>query len=82
MLWASPTPADQTRFSVKVGTHLTFALAASTSVDASVVHIAPAGSLPKGAALKVADGSTATATFTWIPTRAGDYTGPSLFEVP
>jgi hypothetical protein len=74
VLWASPTPADQTRFSVKAGTRVTFVLAASTSVDASVVHIAPARSLPKGAALNVADGSTAAGTFTWIPRRAGDYT--------
>jgi L,D-transpeptidase-like protein len=74
VLWASPTPVDQTRFSVKAGGRVTFVLTASTSDAAGVVHIAAARNLPKSAAFNSADGSTATATFTWLPTQAGDYT--------
>jgi hypothetical protein len=74
VLWSSPTLADQTRFTVKAGEHLSFVLAASTSVHENVVHIAPAHSLPKGAAFKASDGSTATGTFARTPKRSGDYT--------
>ena len=74
MLWSSPTPADQTRFSVKTGARLTFALAASSSDGANLVHIASARALPSGSAFNTADGSTATGTFNWTPAQAGDYT--------
>jgi L,D-transpeptidase catalytic domain/Putative Ig domain len=74
VLWSSPTPADQSRFSVKTGTKVSFMLAASTPTRENVVHIAPARSLPNGAAFNTSDGSTATGTFKWTPSRAGDYT--------
>jgi hypothetical protein len=73
VLWSSPTPADQSRFSVKTGARVSFSLAASTATRESVVHIAQAHGLPKGAAFNTLDGSTATATFKWTPSRAGDY---------
>ena len=74
VLWASPTPADQSKFSVKTGARVSFSLAASTPTRETVVHIAPAHALPRGSSFNTSDGSTATGTFAWTPIRAGDYT--------
>jgi hypothetical protein len=71
--WASPTPADQSRFSTTTGSQVTFTLAASTSIPDGIVHIAPARSLPKGAVFNASDGSIARGSFSWKPERAGDY---------
>jgi hypothetical protein len=71
--WASPTPADQSQFSVTAGSQVSFVLSASTSIPGGIVHIAAARSLPRGAAFNASDGIAAQATFTWSPTRAGDY---------
>jgi hypothetical protein len=71
--WASPTPADQTRFSITTGSKVSFTLAASTSIPDTIVHIAPVRSLPKGAVFNVTDGTLARGSFSWKPERAGDY---------
>jgi hypothetical protein len=71
--WASPTPADQSRFSTTAGSQVTFNLAASTSIPDGIVHIATARSLPKGAVFNAFDGSPARGSFNWKPERAGDY---------
>ena len=71
--WASPTPADQSRFSTKTGSLVAFTLAASTSITDGIVHIAPVRSLPKGAVFSASDGSLARGSFSWKPERAGDY---------
>lgn len=71
--WASPTPADQSRFSVNAGSKVSFALSATTTVIDGMVHIAAARALPKEAAFNSTDGSTAHGTFTWRPQRAGNF---------
>jgi lipoprotein-anchoring transpeptidase ErfK/SrfK len=71
--WSAPTPADQSRFSATTGSRVAFSLAASTTVPDSIVHIAPARSLPKGAVFNATDGSLAHGSFSWKPERAGDY---------
>src|ERR1051325_846512 len=71
--WASPTPADRSSFSAEPGGKVSFTLSATSTVVDGVAHIAPLGPLPKGAALDSKDGTTAHATFTWRPTRAGDF---------
>jgi lipoprotein-anchoring transpeptidase ErfK/SrfK len=48
-------------------------LTASTD-PGGVVHIAPAGTLPKGAAFNSSDGTAARADFGWLPEQPGDYT--------
>jgi L,D-transpeptidase catalytic domain len=72
--WTTPTPADHSRFSVKPGAKVSFALSAVTTVPSGIVHISPVRALPKGALFTSADGSTANGTFTWRPQRGGDYT--------
>jgi hypothetical protein len=72
--WSSPTPADQSRFSATTGSQVTFTLAASTSIPAGIVHIAPVRSLPRGSVFSTSDGSIARGSFSWKPERAGDYT--------
>jgi len=71
--WAAPTPADQSRFSVKPGSRVNFALSAASSVPETIVHIAPVRTLPKGAVFTSVDGSLAHGSFTWRPQQAGDY---------
>lgn len=72
--WATPTPADHSRFSVKPGAKVSFVLSAVTTVPGATVHISPVRALPGGALFTFADGSTANGTFTWRPQRGGDYT--------
>jgi hypothetical protein len=74
VLWSSPTPVDHSRFAVTAGARVTFALTASTSVPQGIVHIAAARALPSGSSFNASDGATARSTFTWTPTRTGDYT--------
>jgi L,D-transpeptidase-like protein len=72
--WATPTPADHSRFNVKPGSKVSFELFATTTVPGAIVHIGPARALPSGAVFSSADGSTAHGTFSWTPKRGGDYT--------
>ena len=71
--WATPTPADHSRFSVKPGASVGFVLSAVTTVPGAIVHISPVHGIPSGAMFSTADGSTASGTFSWRPERAGDY---------
>jgi hypothetical protein len=71
--WTSPTPGDQTSFSVRVGhSPVRFSLVATTSASRSVVHIS-AENLPPGAAFNTSDGNPAKGTFSWAPRAAGTY---------
>ena len=72
--WAAPTPADQSRFDVKAGAHLSFTLTAATTVPGAFVHIAAPKSLPSGAVFSSADGVVAQGSFSWKPAKSGDYT--------
>jgi hypothetical protein len=72
--WSTPTPADQSRFSVKAGAQLSFTLSAATSVPGAFVHIAAAKALPSGALFSSADGAVAQGSFSWKPSQSGDYT--------
>jgi len=72
--WTSPTPADQTRFTVDVGQQLTIALTAETNVAFAAAHIEPLQKIPAGAHFNSSDGGVAKATFRWKPTRTGTYT--------
>jgi len=71
--WAAPTPADQTRFTVTLGSKVSFILSASTTVPDAMVHIAAAKTLPKSASFDVTDGALAHGAFTWRPLTAGNY---------
>ncbi len=72
--WSSPTPADQSHFTVKAGAHLTFTLTAATTVPGAFVHIGTPKSLPSGAVFSSADGVVAQGSFSWKPANGGDYT--------
>ena len=54
VVWTSPTPSDQSRFTVKPGSQVAFTLTASTTLPDAVVHIAPVdGVLPVGVQLQL-----------------------------
>jgi hypothetical protein len=72
--WASPTPADQTRFEVGAGAPVTFTLAAATTLPGAFVHIAATKTLPSGSLFSSSDGVVAHASFSWKPAQGGDYT--------
>src|SRR4051794_27853982 len=72
--WSTPTPADQSQFTVKAGAQLSFSLAAATTLQGAFVHIASPKTLPTGALFSSADGVEAHGSFSWKPSRAGDYT--------
>jgi lipoprotein-anchoring transpeptidase ErfK/SrfK len=72
--WTSPTPADLARFSVNLGSKVSFSLTASTEVAGGLVHIAPARKFPTGVAFNSSDGVVGRASFAWTPETAGDYT--------
>jgi L,D-transpeptidase catalytic domain/Putative Ig domain/GW (Gly-Tryp) dipeptide domain len=74
VIWSSPTPADQARFTVNPGKSITFSLTASSEEVGTIVKISPANKLPKGALFNSSDGVAARATFKWSPELAGDYT--------
>ena len=72
--WVWPTPADNSRITVKTGKLLELTLAASTSTAAQV-SIDPVGGLPPGATVSLyAENGTSRAVFRWHPTEVGDYT--------
>ncbi len=73
VVWDAPTPADHSRFSVEVGSHLGITLTASTTTPGAIVHIEPAR-VPKGSSFNSSDGTAARATFSWEPEQAGVYT--------
>jgi hypothetical protein len=73
VVWASPTKADQTRFSLKIGSKLTLRLTASSSIPETAVAIEALDGLPKGAIVNVSGGSVARAIFNWTPSEAGEY---------
>jgi lipoprotein-anchoring transpeptidase ErfK/SrfK len=72
--WSTPTPADQSRFAVKAGEQLSFTLSAATTLPGAFVHIAAAKALPSGALFSSADGAAAQGSFSWKPSKSGDYT--------
>jgi hypothetical protein len=72
--WASPTPADQAKFSVNPGKLVSFTLTATTADPGAIVHIAAAKPLPTGVRLNSSDGVAARATFAWNPENPGNYT--------
>lgn len=74
--WQSPTPASGSVVNAGAGTRLSVQLSASSIVPTTSVHIAPAGTLPRGAKLRSTDGNPARATLTWTPAgrQIGDYT--------
>ena len=74
VIWSSPTPADQARFTVDPGKSVTFSMTASSEETGGIVQITPAAKLPKGALFNSSDGVAARATFKWKPDLAGDYT--------
>ena len=71
VIWSSPTPADQARFTVNPGKSITFSLTASSEEPGGIVKISPASKLPKGALFNSSDGVAARATFKWSPDLAG-----------
>ena len=71
--WTAPTPADQTRFTVEMGSQVTINLAAATNVPFAAVHIAAVQKIPSGARFTSSDGGTAKATLRWKPTKLGTY---------
>src|SRR6476646_6621326 len=74
VVWTSPTPSDQSRFTVKPGSHVAFTLTASTTLPDAVVPIAPVdGVLPVGSSFSSSDGVVARASFRFKPTQAGDF---------
>jgi hypothetical protein len=74
VIWSSPTPADQARFTVEPGKSMSLSLTASSEEVGTIVKITPAAKLPKGALFNSSDGVAARATFKWSPQLAGDYT--------
>jgi lipoprotein-anchoring transpeptidase ErfK/SrfK len=74
VVWASPTRADQSRYTVTTGARLTFGLTASTSISAASVQITSVRGLPLGAEVSSSVGKVAHATFRWVPLKGGDYT--------
>ena len=73
VIWTTPTPKDQARFTVDHGKRVTLKLAAATSDGAGIVRIAPAQKFPTGVSFNSSDGLTASASFNWTPEAAGDY---------
>jgi lipoprotein-anchoring transpeptidase ErfK/SrfK len=73
VIWTTPTPKDQARFTVDHGKRVTLELAAATFDGAGIVHIAPAQKFPTGVSFNSSDGLAASASFSWTPEVAGDY---------
>ena len=74
LAWTSPTPADQSTFTVAVNKEITLKLTAATNVPFAAVHIAAVQPIPSGARLNTSDGGIARATFRWKPAKTGTYT--------
>src|SRR6188472_28050 len=73
VLWTTPTPKDQAKFSVDHGKRITIKLSAASADGTGIVHIAPAQKLPAGVTFNSSDGLTASASFSWIPEEGGDF---------
>ena len=73
-VWQSPTPADGTVRTLKIGTAFSMAFKANDGNAGDIVHIS-GPSLPTGAKLAMTDGNPANATFTWTPAagQSGTY---------
>jgi hypothetical protein len=71
--WTPPTPKNHTKFTVSVGSTVTFTLTAATTLPDAAVHIEPHG-LPVGVSFNSSDGGAARATVTWTPEKPGDHT--------
>ena len=72
VVWNLPTPPNNTRFTVDVGTPVNLTLTASTTASDTVVHI-QATVAPKAIAFNSSDGTAARATFAWTPEQPGMY---------
>jgi hypothetical protein len=73
VIWTTPTPKDQARFTVDHGKRITIKLTAASADGSGIIHIAPAQKLPAGVTFNSSDGLTASAAFSWIPEAGGDY---------
>jgi hypothetical protein len=72
-LWASPTPADGAQMTATATLPMTLALAASPSVPGTHAYVR-ARQLPYGGRIATNVGNHSTATFSWAPPYAGDFT--------
>src|ERR1051325_9625645 len=70
--WTPPTPANNKKFNVAVGSIVTFTLTAATSLSNATGHIDARG-LATDASFNSSDGSAAAAAVTWTPKKAGDH---------
>jgi lipoprotein-anchoring transpeptidase ErfK/SrfK len=66
--WQSPTPADGKRYTVNVGSKVTFSLVAALPGNVVPVEIGAASALPAGANVAGRPGVPSAARFTWSPT--------------
>ncbi len=73
VIWTTPTPKDQAKFTVDHGKRVTIKLSAASADGTGIVHIAPVKKLPAGVGFNASDGLVANATFSWIPETGGDY---------
>jgi hypothetical protein len=73
VVWTTPTPKDQARFTVDHGKRISIKLTAASADGTGIVHIAPAHEFPSGVSFNSADGLTATAAFSWVPEAGGDF---------
>ena len=73
VVWASPTKANQTRFTVATGSKFSLKLAASTSVPKAAVAIEALDGVPIGATVDSSSGKVAKAVFRWAPRAVGEY---------
>ena len=67
VIWTTPTPKDQAKFTVDHGKRVTIKLSAASADGTGIVHIAPVKKLPAGVGFNASDGLVANATFSWIP---------------
>src|ERR1051325_4656042 len=73
VIWSSPTPNDQARFSVSPGKQVRVSMTASSEEPGGIVHISSVSTLPVGVQFNSSDGVAAHASFTWRPEEPGDY---------
>lgn len=73
--WTSHTPKEGAVLGVAAKTRLFFRLAAASDTPGVTLRIRAQSGSPQGAALRHEDGSPASATYTWKPSRAqvGEY---------
>jgi hypothetical protein len=73
VVWAAPTKADQTHFTLSTGNALVVKLTASTAKPGTAVTIQPITGLPKGATVTSSRGAVAHALLRWTPGVTGEY---------